>query len=75
MEFSYNDKTRRLLDEIKAFMHEHVYPVEEDVFNWNHDPKNLWVVPPQIEDLKRKAKAQGLWNLFLPHEYGDYTPF
>ncbi|MEX2481651.1 MAG: acyl-CoA dehydrogenase family protein [Gammaproteobacteria bacterium] len=74
MEFSYNDKCRRLLDEVKAFMHEHVYPVEEDVFNWNHDPKNLWVVPPQIEELKKKAKEQGLWNLFLPHEYGDYSP-
>ena len=74
MEFSYNDKSRRLLDEVKAFMHEHVYPIEEDVFNWNHDPKNLWVVPPQIEELKKKAKAQGLWNLFLPHEYTDYSP-
>ena len=74
MDFTYNDKTRRLLDEVKAFMHEHVYPVEEDVFNWNHDPNNLWVVPPQIEEIKAKAKAQGLWNLFLPHEYGDYSP-
>ena len=74
MDFTFNDKTRRLLDEVKAFMHEHVYPVEEDVFNWNHDPKNLWVVPPQIEEIKAKAKAQGLWNLFLPHEYGDYSP-
>ena len=74
MEFSYNDKSRRLLDEVKAFMHEHVYPIEEDVFNWNHDPKNLWVVPLQVEELKKKAKAQGLWNLFLPHEYTDYSP-
>jgi len=74
VDFTFNDKTRRLLDEVKAFMHEHVYPVEEDVFNWNHDPKNLWVVPPQIEEIKAKAKAQGLWNLFLPHEYGDYSP-
>ncbi len=74
MDFTFNDKTRRLLDEVKTFMHEHVYPVEEDVFNWNHDPNNLWVVPPQIEEIKAKAKAQGLWNLFLPHEYGDYSP-
>jgi len=74
VDFTFNDKTRRLLDEVKAFMHEHVYPVEEDVFNWNHDPKNLWVVPPQVEEIKAKAKAQGLWNLFLPHEYGDYSP-
>ncbi|MEQ8497496.1 MAG: acyl-CoA dehydrogenase family protein [Gammaproteobacteria bacterium] len=74
MDFTYNDKTRRLLDEVKAFMQEHVYPVEEEVFDWNHDPNNLWVVPPQIEAIKAKAKAQGLWNLFLPHEYGEYSP-
>ena len=74
MDFSYNEKTRQLLDQIKAFMHEHVYPVEEDVYNFNHDPKNLWVVPPQVEELKRKAKEHGLWNLFLPHEYGEYSP-
>ncbi|MCB1748894.1 MAG: acyl-CoA dehydrogenase family protein [Gammaproteobacteria bacterium] len=74
MEFSFNDKTRRLLDEVKAFMHEHVYPVEEEVFDWNHDPKNLWKVAPVVEELKAKAKAQGLWNLFLPHEYGEYSP-
>lgn len=74
MEFTFNDKTRRLLDEVKTFMQTHVYPVEEEVFDWNHDPANLWVVPPQIEEIKKIAKEQGLWNLFLPHEYGDYSP-
>ncbi len=74
MDFTYNDKTRQLLDEVRAFMREHVYPIEEEVFNFTHDPANLWVVPPQIEELKQKARAQGLWNLFLPHEYEPYSP-
>ena len=72
MDFNYSDKSRQLLDEIKSFMAEYVYPIEEDVFNWNHDPANLWVVPPQIEELKVLAKEKGLWNLFLPEEYLPY---
>ena len=74
MDFQYNDKTRQLLDEVRAFMNEHVYPIEEEVYDFTHDPANLWVVPPQIEEIKKKAKEQGLWNLFLPHEYEPYSP-
>ncbi len=74
MDFRYNDKSRQLLEQVRAFMKEHVYPIEEDIYEFNHDPKNLWVVPPQIEALKKLAKEQGLWNLFLPHEYHDYSP-
>ena len=74
MDFRYNDKSRQLLEQVRAFMKEHVYPIEEDIYNFNHDPKNLWVVPPQIETLKKLAKEQGLWNLFLPHEYHEYSP-
>ena len=74
MDFQYNGKTRQLLDEVRAFMNEHVYPIEEEVYEFTHDPANLWVVPPQIEEAKKKAKAQGLWNLFLPHEYEPYSP-
>ena len=73
MDFRYNDKTQQLLDEIRAFMQEHIYPIEEEIYEFNHDPANLWVVPPQIEELKKKAKAQGLWNLFLPEEYKPYS--
>jgi len=74
VDFIYNDKTRLLLEQVKAFMHEHVYPIEHEIFEFTHDPSNLWVVPPQIETLKAKAKALGLWNLFLPHEYEPYSP-
>ncbi len=74
MDFAYNDKCQQLLAEVKAFMREHVYPIEHEIYEFNHDPANLWVVPPQIETLKAKAKAQGLWNLFLPHEYQPYSP-
>ncbi len=74
VDFRYNDKSRQLLEQVRAFMKEHIYPIEEDIYNFNHDPKNLWVVSPQIEELKKIAKDQGLWNLFLPHEYHEYSP-
>ena len=74
MDFRYNDKSRQLLEQVRAFMKEHIYPIEEEIYAFNHDPKNLWVVPPQIETLKQIAKGQGLWNLFLPHEYHEYSP-
>jgi len=52
MDFEHSPRTRELLEQLRAFMDEHVYPAEgrEGV----------------TEDLKRKARAQGLWNLFLP---------
>ncbi len=74
MQFKYNDKCRQLLDQLKAFMAEHVYPIEDEIYEFVHDPANLWVPPPQIEELKGEAKAAGLWNLFLPEEYAPYSP-
>ncbi len=74
MDFTYNDKSRQLLDQIRAFMQAHIYPIEQDIYDFNHDPANLWVPAPQIAALKARARAQGLWNLFLPHEYVDYSP-
>jgi acyl-CoA dehydrogenase len=73
MNFEHSDKTRQLVDQISAFMDEHIYPIEEEVYDFVHDPANLWVPAPQIEELKKKAKAAGLWNLFLPEEYGEYS--
>ncbi|MBT8060993.1 MAG: acyl-CoA dehydrogenase family protein, partial [Gammaproteobacteria bacterium] len=71
MHFEHSEKTRSYLERIKAFMAEHVYP-NEDTFEEQirEDP---WSTAPIVEELKAKAKAEGLWNLFLPVEYGDYS--
>ncbi|MES1929937.1 acyl-CoA dehydrogenase family protein [Salinisphaera dokdonensis CL-ES53] len=54
-----------------AFMDAHVYPAEA-VYKQQHDESDdRWAWPPIMEELKAKAKAEGLWNLFLPEsEYG-----
>ena len=74
MDFDYTERTRELQEQLQAFMDHHVYPVEQQRHEWVTDPHNLWAPWPGLEELKRKARAEGLWNLFLPQEYGELSP-
>jgi acyl-CoA dehydrogenase len=69
MQFSYSDKVIDLQKRVAAFMEEHVYPAEE-AFEAEMDAArksgNPWVPTRVVEELKQKARAAGLWNLFLP---------
>jgi hypothetical protein len=49
------------------FMDEHVYPNEKTYREQLNAAESRWTVPPIMEELKEKAKAQDLWNLFLPN--------
>ena len=69
MDFSHSDKVRDLQRRVTAFMDEHVYPSEAKFFaevQANRERGNAWVPTTVIEELKERARAQGLWNLFLP---------
>lgn len=74
MDFEYSDKVKDLMARVDSFMQEHIFPNEQEFDEFVHDPENLWVVPPILETLKAKAKAEGLWNLFLPKDYGEFSP-
>ena len=69
MDFAHSEKVRALQQRVSAFMDKHVYP-NEAVFDAeleaNRKKGNPWVPTKVIDDLKEKAKAEGLWNLFLP---------
>jgi acyl-CoA dehydrogenase len=69
MDFDYSPKVRDLQKRLNAFMDEHIYP-NEDVFDKeveaNRAAGNPWVPTAVMEQLKDKARAAGLWNLFLP---------
>jgi acyl-CoA dehydrogenase len=65
MNFEYSDKVKYLQKKLAAFMDEHIYPNEQTYYEQNHTGER-WKVIPIIEELKPKAKAEGLWNLFLP---------
>lgn len=60
-----SDKTLRLEARINAFMDEHIYPNEARFYRESEEV-GPWGVQPVVEELKAKAKAEGLWNLFLP---------
>jgi Acyl-CoA dehydrogenases len=74
VDFEYSDKTRSLMRRVDDFMQQHVYPAERAYRDFVEDPARLWQQPPLVEELKAKARAEGLWNLFLPHEYGQWSP-
>src|SRR5699024_6406854 len=67
MIFSYSDKVQELQEKLLRFMDENVYPNESVYEQQLAEQEDRWSsVPPIIEELKQKAKAEGLWNLFLP---------
>lgn len=66
MDFDYSPKVKELQKRVHSFMEEHVYPNEETFYNQLNNQGDRWQIPPIMEELKAKAKAVGLWNLFLP---------
>ena len=69
MDFQYSDKVKDLQARLLAFMDEHVFPSEPRYFDeveTNRRNGNAWQPTRVIEELKQKARAAGLWNLFLP---------
>jgi acyl-CoA dehydrogenase len=70
MDFSHSEKVRDLQERISQFMDKHIYPAEplyHQEMAENRRAGNPWQVTRVVEDLKKKAKAENLWNLFLPH--------
>ena len=70
MDFSHSDKVRLLQEQVGAFMDAHIYPAEarfDEEMEQNRRSGNPWQPLAVMEELKRKARAQNLWNLFLPH--------
>ena len=66
MNFDYSEKVQKLRAELEEFMDEHVYPNEKTYEEQHAAFEDRWSIPPIIEELKEKAKTEGLWNLFLP---------
>jgi acyl-CoA dehydrogenase len=80
MEFEFSPKVKDLQKRLTAFMEEHIYPSEAKYKEHCEGP-HRWQPVPVIEELKPKARAAGLWNLFLPaSEHGagltnlEYAP-
>jgi acyl-CoA dehydrogenase len=81
MDFDYSPKVERLRKQLLDFMDEAVYPNERRFHEQLEASADRWANPPIMEEMKAKARAAGLWNLFLPEaEHGaglsnlDYAP-
>lgn len=67
MDFEFSDKLKELHARLNAFMDKYVYPNEVTYYEqMKAFGQDRWQIPQIIEDLKEKARAEGLWNLFLP---------
>src|SRR3954464_8723804 len=66
MDFEASDKVKSLSAQVRAFMDEHVYPAEKVFERQLNEQPSRWQIPPVMEELTQKARAAGLWNLFLP---------
>lgn len=67
LDFSYSEKVKDLQKRIIFFMEQYVYPNEALYEEQLNKQKDRWsAVPPIMEELKVKARKEGLWNLFLP---------
>ena len=63
MFFEFSDRARELQDRVRSFMERHIYP-NEGSFCKQRDEGDRWEPLPLMEELKEKARAEGLWNLF-----------
>jgi acyl-CoA dehydrogenase len=77
MDFALDEKTVEMRERLLAFMEKFVYPAEgtfrdQAARAQEESAASRWDTPPVIEELKAEARAEGLWNLFLPaaHSYG-----
>jgi acyl-CoA dehydrogenase len=81
MDFEISARTKKYLDQVRSFMDAHILPNEALYARQVESASSRWTVPPVMEELKARARKEGLWNLFLPEsEYGpgltnlEYAP-
>jgi acyl-CoA dehydrogenase len=69
MDFEYSPRQKEIVARVSAFMDEHVYPAIP-VYEQQQEDGERWKVIPVVEELKAKARAAGLWNMFMPPSAG-----
>ena len=64
--FELSSRANEMRERLQSFIHDTVEPGEREYFAHIAEPAQRWTQPPVVEEMKRKARAAGLWNLFLP---------
>ena len=70
--YEHSTKSHELSTRLLEFMDEHIYPNEENYAHQLKTAANRFAPLPLMDELKSKAKAIGLWNLFVPEEHAQY---
>ncbi|WP_317932269.1 acyl-CoA dehydrogenase family protein [Halioxenophilus sp. WMMB6] len=73
--FQPTPKAQQLLDQLNVFFDEHIYPNEAEYAHQLHNASNRFAVIPLMDELKAKAKAAGLWNLFITPHHAQFCDF
>ncbi len=71
--YTYSETSLVLQDKLRAFMDAHVYPNEHAYAQALAAAPNRFAPLPLMDDLKAKAREEGLWNLFVPPEFAQYS--
>ena len=72
MDFTPSAKSQQLLQKLEQFFDDYIYPNEAQYARQLHDAENRFAALPLIDELKTKARAAGLWNLFVPPSHAEY---
>lgn len=70
--YQHSEKSQLMLDRLNSFFDEHIYPNEENYARQLHRAENRFAPLRLMNELKLKAKAAGLWNLFVPPSHEEY---
>ena len=71
--FEFSETSLRYQALLRAFMDEHIYPREREYAEALHAADNRFAPLPIMDALKAKAKAAGLWNLFIPPSLAEFA--
>ncbi len=71
--FDYSEKSRKFQQQLQTFMEQSIYPDEASYTDQLQNTKNRFSPLPLMGTLKQKAKAAGLWNLFIPEAHAEFS--
>lgn len=64
MNFEHSERVQSYIERLNRFMDEHIYPNEKAYHDYFQSAENRWTSPPLMDELKARARQDGLWNLF-----------
>jgi acyl-CoA dehydrogenase len=72
--FTPSEKSNDLLNRLTQFMEQHIYPNETEFATQRESASERFAPLPLVEELKQRARGEGLWNLFVPPKFAEFSP-